>query len=157
MSNGTKYTWDIYDDPLPLTVEDLQDVNYENYSYEWRSLESIFLAQSIARQDSFPDGQLAPELNYAIVDVKWPMLYDLSLNDYLEMYNYHWKEPEEITKNFKRTDSTIWQADIAYQLYDQDEAKDEYILCWGNRIVYINYDEVPTTEQIAITIEKLWN
>jgi hypothetical protein len=31
----------------------------------------------------------------------------------------------------------------------------EYVLCWGDRIVYINFDEIPTAEQIAIVVRKL--
>lgn len=152
-ANGSTFTWDIYHDPLPLKVEDLQDVDYDHYSYKWTESESFLLAQYVARQDSFPDGQLAPELNYAIVDVKLHGLFDTCLNDYLEMYNYHWREDRK--RYFRQTDDSAWQADVVYQLYIQDEAKDEYVLCWGNRIVHVNFDEIPTAEQIAITVEKL--
>jgi len=34
---------------------------------------------------------------------------------------------------------------------------DEYVPCWGNRIVYIHFDEVPTTEQIAVVVGKTSN
>jgi len=36
-----------------------------------------------------------------------------------------------------------------------DTAKDDYILCWGNRIVYIDFKEIPTSEQSAVASEKL--
>lgn len=153
--NGSTHTWDIYRDPLPLKVEDLQDVDYDHYSYEWKARESFLLAQYVARQDSFPDGRLAPELNYAIVDVKLPGLFAICLNDYLDMYDYERNVPEEDKKRFRKTDDPAWQADAVYQLYHQDEAKDEYILCWSNRIVYINFDELPTAQQIAVAFEKL--
>lgn len=45
--------------------------------------------------------------------------------------------------------------DAAYQLYRRDGAGDEYIVCWDNRIVYINFDEIPTAGQIAVAVEKL--
>lgn len=155
--NGNTRTWDIYHDPLPLKAEDLKAVNYNHYSYEWTARESFLLAWYAARQDSFPDGQLAPELNYDIVDVKLPVLFDICLNDYLEMYHYGWEDPEEHKRYFRQTDDAAWQADAVYQLYCQEEALEEYILCWDNRIVYINYEEIPTSEQIAKTIEKLSN
>ncbi len=156
-SNGSTYTWDIYHDPLPLKVEDLQDTEYDHYSYEWTARESFLIAQYVARQNSFPDGQLAPELNYAIVKVKLSALFDLCLDDYLNQYHYEWDMSEADQRYFQKTDDPVWQADAVYQLYMQDEEMDEYILCWGNRIVYINFDEMPTAEQIATTIEKLGN
>lgn len=155
LPNGSTHTWDIFHDPLPLKVEDLQDVDYDHYSYEWTARASFLLAQYVARQDSFPDGRNAPELRYEIVQVKLPALFGLCLKDYLDQYNYERDFPEEDKRYFRLTDDHAWQADAVYQLYRQDEAMDEYILCWGNRIVYINFDEIPTAEQIAIATEKL--
>lgn len=155
LPNGSTHTWDIYHDPLPLKIEDLQDVDYAHYSYEWTAKESFLLAQFVARQDSFPDGQNAPDLRYEIVQVKLPALFDLCLKDYLDRYNYEWEKPEEDKRYFQQTDEPAWQADAVYQLYRQDDAMNEYILCWDNRIVYINFDEKPTTEQIAVAVEKL--
>jgi len=155
LPNGSTQAWDIYHDPLPLKVEDLEDVDYDHYSYTWTASESLLLAQYIARQESFPDGQQAPELNYTIADVKLSALFNICLNDYLEMYNYGIEEPEETKRYFQPTDASAWQADSVYQLYRQDEALGEYILCWGNRIVYIDYSLIPTPEQIAVSVEKL--
>lgn len=153
--NGSTFTWDIYHDPLPLKVEDLQDVDYDHYSYEWTARKSFLLAQYAARQDSFPDGRQAPGLRYEIVKVKLPALFDLCLNDCLDMYNYDWEEPEEEKRVFRQMNDPAWRADAVYQLYRQDDAMSEYLLCWGYRIVYINLDKMPTAEQIAIVVEKL--
>lgn len=150
------YTWDIYHDPLPLKVEDLQDVDYDHYSYEWTARESFLLAQYVARQDSLPG--VAPELNYSIVDVKRPALFDLCLDYYLNMFDYVPSGLEKDQRHYLQTDAPAWQADEVYQLYDGDAAEPRYVLCWGNRIVYINFnefDEIPTAEQIAVTVEKL--
>lgn len=155
MPNGSTHSWDVYHDQLPLKVEDLQDVDYAHYSYEWTARESVLLGHFVARQDSFPDGYNAPELRYEIVEVKLSALFDICLKDYLEMYNYDWEIPEEEKRYFLQTEDPVWQADKAYQLFVQNEALDEYILCWGNRIVYINFDESPTVEQITIAVEKL--
>lgn len=153
LPDGSTHTWDIYRDPLPLKVEDLQKVDYEHYSYKWTARESFLLSWYIARQDSFPDGQIAPELRYSIVDVKWPALFDLCLHDYLDMYG--WEGSKEDKRYFRQTDDPAWQADAVYQRYRQDDAEDEYILCWDNRIVCISFDGIPTTRQIAVAAEKL--
>lgn len=155
MPNGSNHTWDIYKDELPLKIEDFQNVNYEHYSYEWTVKESLLLGQFIARQDSFPDGQRAPELRYEIVEVKVDSLFEICLKDYLEMYNYDWEEPIEDKLYFLQVEEPVWQADKVYQLHVQNEALEEYILCWGNRIVYINFDKIPTAEQVTIVVEKL--
>lgn len=153
-SNGSTYTWDIYHDDLPLIVEDLQEVNYDHYSYEWKKEETILLARSIGRQDSFPDGQDAPALRYEIVKVKMPILFQLCLNDYLTQYDYAW-EPVEYRRYYLMTNDPVWKADAVYQIYDGGEARAEYLLHWDNIIVSIRFDEIPTPEQIAIVKEKL--
>lgn len=103
------------------------------------------------KKNSSLDGQNAPGLNYSITDVKLSGLFDICLDNYLEMYYYDWEEK----MYFRQTDDPAWQADEVYQLYFLDEAMDEYILCWGKRIVYINFAEIPTVEQIAVVEEKL--
>lgn len=151
-SNGDTHTWEIYHDSLPLTVEDLQDIAYDHYSYEWTANESILLAQYVARQNSFTDGQQAPELRYTILDTKLPGVFDVCLNEYLDRYDW---DPLEDERHYQRTDDPAWQADGVYQLYFQEEAMAEYILCWGSRIVYIRFDEMPSASQIAIAAKKL--
>lgn len=147
------YSWDIYRDPLPLKLEDLQQVDYDYYSYRWTETESFLLAQYTGRQDAAPG--VMPELHYSIAEVKWPALFDYCLEDYLNMYNYEWRAPQENTRVFRRTDDLGWRADAVYQLYDREEAVSSYILCWGNRIVHIRFDALPTAQQIAVTVEKL--
>ncbi len=155
LPNGSTHTWDIYRDPLPLRVEDLQEVDYEHYSYQWTASESFLLTQYLASQDSFPDAQEAPVLRYSIVEVKLPVLFVLCLNNYLDEYNYERDLPKEFKRYFRKMNDPAWQADAVYQLYRQEEAMSEYVLCWGSRIVRINFDQVPTAEQIAVTVEKL--
>ncbi|NLB41748.1 MAG: DUF2812 domain-containing protein [Clostridiales bacterium] len=153
--DGSTYTWDIYHNPLPLKVEDLQSVDYNHYSYEWTASETVLLGHFVGWQKPFPDGQHAPELRYEIVEVKLAVLFDICLNDYLDKYDYDWDEPEDFKSYFQITDDPAWQADAVYQLYYQGEGMNEYILCWGNRIVNISFEEIPTTEQITIVVEKL--
>ncbi|NLA87515.1 MAG: DUF2812 domain-containing protein [Clostridiales bacterium] len=154
--NNMKHTWEYYSDPLPLTLEDLRAADKAFYSYEWNASESLLLARYSGRQVALPDYERG--LFYSIVIVKWPALFDLCLNDYLNMYNksYLRLAPSSSKKKFLKTDDPVWQADAVYQLYDDKAgAKDDYILCWGNRIVYIDFNEMPTSEQIAVASAKL--
>lgn len=156
--NNVKQTWEYYSDPLPLTLEDLQAADKELYSYEWTSSESILLARYSGRQVALPGYEY--DLYYSIAAVKWPPLFDLCLKDYLNMHDklsrYPLIAPSSSKKKFLKTDDPVWQADSVYQLYDDKVgAKDDYILCWGNRIVYVDFQEIPTSEQIAVASEKL--
>lgn len=149
---NTTFTRDIYNDPMPLTLEDLQEVDYDHYSYRWTVNESFLLALYTGRQDALPG--IGHELSYSIVLVKWPALFELCLEDYLNMFNYA-HVPELNNRQFRLTNDPAWQADRVYQLFRQDEAEDQYILCWGNRIVHIDFDAPPTTEQISVATKKL--
>lgn len=152
-SNGSTWTWDIYRDPLPLRIEDLQAVDGDHYSYEWTQSESPLVKQYTAWQRSWPGRQDLPQLRYEIVETKLPVLFDLCLSDYLDRYGRYMREEERW--EFWETDDATWQADAVYQLYRQDDAMSEYILCWGDRIVYIEFEEMPTAGQIAVAAEKL--
>lgn len=155
LPDGSLHTWDIYNDSLPLKVEDLENVKYDQYSYEGSANESVLLSHFAAWQNSFPDGQHVPELRYDIVKVKWPALFGFFLNGYLNKYNYGGDVAEEFKRYFRKTDDTAWQADGVYQLQGQDGPIAEYILCWGNQIVNINFEGIPTADQIAVAIKKL--
>ncbi|MDF2804828.1 MAG: hypothetical protein K0S61_4733 [Anaerocolumna sp.] len=154
-SYGYTHTWDIYHDELPLTIEDLQNVNYDHYSYKWTEDKSLLLSLSVGDQSSFPDDQNPPNINYEIVQVKIPILFDLCLKDYLDKYNYDFPMPEEERRQFKEIDAPLWQADAVYQLFNHEREDDEYIICWSNRILYINFPTIPTADQISIAVEKL--
>lgn len=153
--NGYSHTWDIYGDTLPLKVEDLLEVNYEHYSYRWTKNSSLLLSHSVARQQSFPDSYDAPQLDYEIVTVSIPMIFNSCLKDYLNKYNYNYDIPEENKRYFQRTDDQTWQADAVYQLYYDNTASNEYIICWNNQIVNINFHDIPTLDQITTVIKKL--
>ncbi len=152
---GITMTWKIYKDNIPLKVEDLQDVEYEHYSYELTKSESLVLARSSARQRSFPDGSRVPELSYEIIHVKVPFLYQLCLKEYLDRADRDWEQMEAYARHFKRTEQVTWQADEVYQVYDGEEARGTYLICWGSQFVYLSLDEVPTKQQIAVITEKL--
>lgn len=153
--NGYSHSWDIYRDTMPLKVEDLLELNYDHYSYRLTKSSSLLLSHSVARQQSFPDGLDAPELNYEIVTTNIPMVYNICLKDYLDKYNYDYDIPKEHKRYFQRADDQVWQAKAVYQLYIDTKASNEYIICWDNRIVNINFHTLPTIDQITTVVQKL--
>ncbi len=154
-------TWIVYNDELPLTVEDLTGESYEGYIKERRGDESFLLGQfELYQRPRFDTENYKemPQLEYKIVFVKVPALYDLCKNQLLDKKDE--TDNTNIPEGFKRVylvqDPVPWKANEVYQLAYQDTgALNEYLLCYDDRIIEINFDWEPTAEQMAIVAEKL--
>ncbi|MFA9464977.1 MAG: DUF2812 domain-containing protein [Velocimicrobium sp.] len=156
--NGGSHTWDIYHDSLPLTVEDLMDVDYDHYSYRYTNDHSFLLTHITARQTSFPDGENAPELNYEIVDVTIPILYKLCFEQYQKEYYDEFAKHQGLPQyTYIKTDDPIWQAQAVYQLYYDTEPINEYLICWETRILHLRFYWTPSVEQINRVLQLLSN
>jgi len=130
------YEMDIYDDPIPLTVEELTGVTEGLWSKEERVKESLFLTQREYRQDAIPTSDNdVPHISYTVIDVKFPALYDLCLNDLLSE-NDDW--PEEYRDYYQAVDPAPWGATEVYCEYSFDGLPGRrHILCYSDRIVTI--------------------
>ena len=147
-----------YNDELPLTVAELTGIESEEYSYYLRADSSFLVEKFVARQDAHVSDLELPDLRYVVVDVKLPWFYDACLNDLLEQYA-GW-EYTDVYGNvyhdeFVEVAAAPWGAAAAYQGYSGEYAEHEYILCYKDRIINIEFDWEPTAEQIAIVVEKL--
>lgn len=154
------WTFVEYHDDLPLTVEDLMESSYEDYSYEELTDESSFLLSRFeAYQDSRPDGEAHPELHYHVVTVKVPGLYDWALEQMLAAFSHNYGRPEteENWEIHTPVDPSPWGAAEAYQLTLGGEAQQRYMLCYGNRIIEIDFSWEPTQAQMSIVGERLGN
>lgn len=149
---GFPGTFDIYRDPLPLYVEDMMDTDYDRYSYRWYADRAFFLAHYVGSQSAKLSGNIAPEIYYTITDVKLPALFDLCLRAALETYHYYFADGSRVSR---QTNDPLWQADAVYQPTCDNEPLNDYLVCWGNRIVTIHFDFDPTPSQIAVAAEKL--
>ena len=147
-----------YLDEIPLRVEDMEDVDYEHYSTRNEKKSSIFASMSEIRQrDRIGDNK--PDLEYIIVDVKIPLVYDMILRDIIAKRDETDDEyaPEGHKQIYEEIDGSEWCADKAYQLVSQEFGGiDHYILCYDNRIVeMVFYDFSPDTDDKLIAGEKL--
>ncbi len=150
-------------DQLPLTVEDLLDVEYEGYSREHRGSESIFLAQYQGYQRARFDAERykeMPRLEYTVTVVKAPFLYDLCrehlLLDRAERWNRNM--PESAWYFYEPTDPVPWGAEAAYRWTDREYGpRNTFLLCWPDRFVEIEFDQEweVTPAQMAVVGEKL--
>ncbi len=149
-------TWYLYDDPLPLTIEDMMETDSSGYSREWTERSSVFLTQYEARQRGKLGEKQLTDLEYTITKVRVPALFDFCRDGLLKRYadrpgsveyaDYYRYEPQ---------DPALWGADEVYRRYSGDTALGSYLVCWGEKIVEITFYWEVSDEQIGIAAERL--
>lgn len=154
------WTYEMYHDILPLTVEDLTaeyNTSYDRrYSYELTEKESVFLVRYEAVQDPRADMQDLLGLRYTVTMVKAPFLYDLCLEKTIDYYTKKQNvDGKSRDAAMRRIDEELWGADAAYRLYQDGEAKGEYVICYGDVILELNPAWELTKEQMAVVGEKI--
>lgn len=158
-----EYRGSVFDAPqdeLPLTVEDLLDVDYSGYLREQTRQQSFLLAQYESRQYprfDAPDYKEMPRLDYTVTLVKVPALYDLCKNALLADWEDDWR-PEGHKDYTMSIAPAPWGAEEAYQLSNQDYGPgNTFLLCYEDRFVEIrfSYGWTVTPEQSALVSEKL--
>ena len=156
--NGATFT--VYRDELPLTVEDMLDIEYAGYIKERRSDESWLVGQFVMRQHPRFDAEQyvhMPFLEYTITEVKLPSIYEFCKNSLLNEKQDEVVDGQvEFYDHYESVDPTPWDAEEAYRLYwSYGHFVDIYLLCYERRIVEITFDWEPTVEQMAIAAERL--
>ena len=124
---------------LPLRLEDLVYIAPEK---AWEQVDEqhspLVSFTHIWQRREYP--QEPVEMEYIMIDVHFKPLWDVCLQDYL--------------KNGAQTvDAAPWGARQAWQLEDRYEAA--YLLCWDDRMVYMELEEAPDDTQKAIIGGKL--
>ena len=153
------WTFEIYDEPMPLYVEDLMEIGDSTWSRERnKHNETLLLLRSEYRQDHVQGGpEGLKNLSYTIVDIKLPFLYDTVKQAMLNERQDEVHGDVIFIDHYEPIDATLWEASAAYQLHWSDSILDTYLICWENRIVEIKFYWDPTPEQIAIVVDKLKN
>ncbi|MDK2902356.1 MAG: hypothetical protein PWQ93_275 [Clostridiales bacterium] len=150
-----------YLDELPLTVEDLLDIEFDGYIREHGGSESLILSQFTMRQHArFDSGYYAevPSLEYTITAIKIPSLYEICKEQMLceQDERNNKRIPDGHKKVYEVHDAVPWGAQEVYRLVSQDSGPmNWYLLCYKDRIIEIKFDWEPTPEQMKIVAEKL--
>ena len=151
---------EVYNDPIPLTVEDL----YGNFDLRWSGERadagSTFLLSTASyRQWALTQNREVPSIDYRITDVKLPELYsfvhDALIDSYRDehvnaLYNISFLLQDGLVP----VDAAPWGADEAWQRVRGESPTNEYLLCYGSRFVQIYFDE-PVTEAQMATVGRL--
>ena len=133
--------FEIRDDELPISVEDLLDVEPDVYSHEkMDSMETLLVGwyRAIERP-------MNGDMYYTIVDVKAGFLYGACLEDMLSPeYGY--------SGVYGEADPAPWGAERAYRFQKNAEHGQEethYLLCYPGRIILFDARWEMTPEQMA--------
>ncbi|MEG1781790.1 MAG: DUF2812 domain-containing protein [Oscillospiraceae bacterium] len=154
--DGSRQEVDIYTDDIPLKIEDMQEVDYENYSYKSEEQSSNLVSKTTVTQRPLPfDDPSLPSLEYKIIDVKLSALFDSCLKECLKSDKWEKKMPEFDRRAYRKMQNASYLSDEAYQRYRGDDPLAEYVICFGNRIVCIHFEEIPSEAQLTIASQKL--
>ena len=141
---------DVFADKIPLRVEDLMDTQKTEWSTEEHSQASFLIANHQYRQWPLTQEDM-PQIDYQVIDIKVPFVYNLCKNDLLDSRRDTVKDGEVIQVNhFEAINPGLWGAKEAYQQVWSDEFSGKYILCYEDKIVLLNVNWDLTREQMEI-------
>ena len=130
--------WEVSQDELPLKLEDLTGESYEEYTRENDKKESLLLRQESISQRPRLDAENfreMPELEYSLITVKLPVLYDRCRQALIREGECHYPEGDRI---YQEEDARPWGAIEAYRIYDSRYGfRNQYLICWENVLAEI--------------------
>ncbi len=146
----------VFDEALPLYVQDLLQTAQKDWSTEVRKSETFFVKNTEYNQRPLTEKHDIPELEYTVTDIKSPALYAFCKSALIGQYQDKIRHGEIIYRDaYEAVDASPWHAEEVYQRYWRDGYLNKYLLCYANRFVEISFDWNPTAEQMEIVAEKL--
>lgn len=166
--NEETYVWNghthtAYNDTLPVAVEDLTGDFYESYNRKLTRESSVLLTRievSQWRRLDAEDQREMPYLDYTVVVVKVPLLYEMCKEElYHARDGYEAEKPEKDRYSWQPVDPAPWGAVEAYQWGDSYGGLTHFLLCYQDRIVELElsyrYGQTISETGMALVGEKL--
>lgn len=148
--------WDVYQDDLPLRLEDFEVLPETDWSLEKRGRGTFLVSSYDYLQWPLSEQKDLFELRYTMTDVKLPALYDLCRNSILQSQQDEVQHGEVLLVNhYEPINAADWGAEAAWQLRWDDSMLEKYVLCYGNRIVELDLVDAPTAQQRQLIAERL--
>ena len=140
-------TVDIYQDQLPLTLEDLgfAVTEADRCSYEAVESRSVLATYTAYEQDAYSAASDLPRLEYKTAVIPWRWLRVFCLNSLMEGYG-----------GYQKVDDPRWGAEEVYRR-NYTSSLDHYLLLYGDRVVSIDADWALTDSQAAQIAARLAN
>ncbi|MFI3163646.1 MAG: DUF2812 domain-containing protein [Bacillota bacterium] len=146
---------EIYQDTLPLTLENFTQIPNVEYSYK-ASIDETFLLEYGAYRQYPPTGDYeSPKIDYEIYTSNLDFVRKIVLSDLLSSYDYDAENVEFEYRNIW-TEIEIQGADFAYQVYRNNQPIfDKYIICKGGSIISIFFVDDFSASEIENAINIL--
>lgn len=145
-------TYEIYNDPLPLVLEDLTGTDAV-YSREARISSSFLLRQSLYEQSPIvPQYAGAPTVWYTVYDTDFAFVQDIVVRQLLDEHQDEVCEDGSILRDsYVSIDPAPYGVQAAYQLqWSTSGPIPQYLLCWPGRVVELRFAFwEPAEEQLA--------
>ena len=145
----------------PLSASELTGVDEEKYLTTVSTDMSLFLdRKEVQCRTGFDQMTEVPWMNYILVEIHIPILHDACFQELCrekEKRIATYVDGSIVHAQYQMVDPTPWGAEEAYQLNLAGEFRQEYILCWKDRIVQLGAGWDLTAEQMAVAGEKLLN
>lgn len=146
----------VYDDEIPLDMEDMIDVPITDWSREQQRNTTFLLNSTDYNQWPLTEDRTIPSLKYTVTEFSTPFLYELCKNALLDAkQDEYFDDGEVFTNHYEPVDAELWGAAEAYQLHWSSSVLNEYLLCYETRLIEISFDWEPTPEQMIVVAEKL--
>lgn len=151
-------TYEIYNDFLPLTVENLTQTD-ATYSRESTVYASPLLRWSLYEQSPVvPQYAGAPTVWYTVYDTDFALVQDMVVHQLLsERQDEVYEDGTVLQDSYLAIDPAPYGVKSAYQLqWSTTGPIPQYLLCWPGRVVELRFAYlVPTEEQLAEAAEIL--
>ncbi|MDE6107132.1 MAG: DUF2812 domain-containing protein, partial [Oscillospiraceae bacterium] len=136
------HTYEVYNDPLPLTVSDLLTGAEENlYTRQRREHDSPLLTLMEGREKPRYDvpretREAMSQLDYTVVVVKVPLFYEMCKEKLFHAGDgFEEEKPEKDRYSWQPVDPAPWGAVEAYQWGNSYGGLTHFLLCYETRIV----------------------
>lgn len=143
-------------DISPLNMEDIIEVSEDAYRKEYERKESRFLRnRTVSQQFVTESGEQvdALKLEYQLVEVKLPLFYQTCKKSMIKNMEKDWGAEQ---KAYLAVSTSAWGATEAYRLHSSKEGDlNNYLLCYENTLVQIEFSWTPTEEQKEIIRQRL--
>lgn len=145
-------TREIYNDPLPLTAEDLTETDAV-YSREATSYASPLLRRTLYEQSPLvPQYAGAPTVWYTVYDTDFAFVQDMVVRQLLDEHQDEiYEDGSVVQDSYVSIDPAAYGVQAAYQLqWSSLGPIPQYLLCWPGRVVELRFAYLePTEEQLA--------
>ncbi len=145
--------FNIYDDPLPLTLEELMPELEGDYSRKADIASSPLLSRrEYLQRPLLSDHNELPELRYTLVDVRFQPLYRLCRNHLMELDEV---DREVFLLQYLPLDAAAYGCVELYQRYYETDPDGDYLIFWEDRMAELSCTNVLTPEQLKQAIAIL--